>query len=102
MELYQYFAAFFAGIFFANATPHFVQGISGNKFPTPFSKPMYKGLSSAPLNVVWGLLNIFIGAIGSKYGNVHNHNHPALKCFFAGIITMSMIMGYIFQKKDKE
>jgi hypothetical protein len=32
-----YLCALFAGIFLANAIPHFVQGISGNKFPTPFA-----------------------------------------------------------------
>jgi hypothetical protein len=43
MEWYQYLAAFFAGAFLANTVPHFVKGISGDKFPTAFAKPPGKG-----------------------------------------------------------
>ena len=48
-----YLCAFFAGIFLTNAIPHFVQGISGNKFPTPFAKPPGKGvaLMAIPLSM---------------------------------------------------
>ena len=34
---YIYVLQFVAGLFLANGTPHFVQGISGNWFPTPFA-----------------------------------------------------------------
>jgi uncharacterized membrane protein len=102
MEWYQYIAAFFAGAFLANAVPHFVQGISGNKFPTPFAKPPGKGLSSAPLNVAWGLLNIVIGLLLCKAGKVQHHHHRALAIFFVGFAAMSIMMAYNFQKKDKE
>ena len=61
MEWYNYFSGFWAGMFLANFVPHFVNGISGNKFPTPFSKPHGKGLSSPALNVVWALVNLIIG-----------------------------------------
>ncbi len=50
---YNYIACFFAGVFFANVVPHFVQGISGDRFPTPFAHPPGKGLSSPTVNVVW-------------------------------------------------
>jgi hypothetical protein len=36
---YDYIASFFAGMFLANAVPHFVHGISGDRFPTPFAHP---------------------------------------------------------------
>ena len=36
---YNYIACFFAGIFLANFVPHFVHGISGDRFPTPFAHP---------------------------------------------------------------
>jgi len=58
MQWYQYLAVFFSGAFLANVVPHFVHGISGNKFPTPFAKPPGKGLSSATVNVVWSLVNL--------------------------------------------
>ena len=34
MNWYNYIASFFAGIFLANAVPHFVHGISGDRFPS--------------------------------------------------------------------
>ncbi len=39
MHWYSYVGCFFAGMFLANAVPHFVHGISGDPFPTPFAKP---------------------------------------------------------------
>jgi hypothetical protein len=57
MHWYHYIACFFAGIFLANAVPHFVQGVSGDRFPTPFAHPPGKGLTSSTENVVWALFN---------------------------------------------
>ncbi|MBN2002002.1 MAG: hypothetical protein JXA21_01490 [Anaerolineae bacterium] len=48
---------FFAGLFFANGIPHFVNGISGRRFHSPFAKPFVKGRSSPFSNVLWGLAN---------------------------------------------
>lgn len=39
MEWCHYLGGFCAGMFLANFVPHFVNGISGDDFPTPFSKP---------------------------------------------------------------
>ncbi len=58
MVWYVYVAYFFGGAFLGNCVPHFVNGISGRKFPTPFSKPPGKGLSSPLVNVLWGMLNL--------------------------------------------
>lgn len=44
----------------ANGVPHFVQGICGNKFPTPLATPRGVGESPALVNVIWGWFN-FIG-----------------------------------------
>ena len=61
MNWYNYLAAFFAGMFLANAVPHFVHGVSGDRFPSPFSHPPGKGLSSPTVNVLWALLNLLVG-----------------------------------------
>jgi hypothetical protein len=47
---------FFGGLFLANAVPHYVSGVMGKPFQSPFAKPPGKGLSSSTLNVVWGAL----------------------------------------------
>ena len=70
MNWYDYIASFFAGMFLANAVPHFVHGISGDRFPTPFAHPPGKGLSSPTVNVLWGLLNLVVGNILFRVGKV--------------------------------
>ena len=57
MRWYHYVAYFFGGAFLANAIPHFVNGVSGNPFQSPFASPPGEGLSSSTVNVLWGLLN---------------------------------------------
>jgi hypothetical protein len=58
---YDYLAHFFAGAFLANGMPHFVQGICGNKFQTPFASPPGVGESSPLVNVLWGWFNFVVG-----------------------------------------
>lgn len=52
---------FFAGMFLANAVPHFVSGMIGRAFQTPFAKPPGEGLSSSTVNVLWGFFNGVVG-----------------------------------------
>jgi hypothetical protein len=58
---YFYLAYFIAGLFLANGVPHFVNGISGRKFRSPFASPPAAGESSAVVNVIWGMVNFIIG-----------------------------------------
>lgn len=51
---------FFGGIFAANAVPHYVAGVMGRPFQSPFAKPPGKGLSSSSVNVLWGFLNAIV------------------------------------------
>jgi len=102
MEWYQYIAAFFSGVFFANMVPHFVQGISGNKFPTPFAKPPGKGLSSPTVNVVWALFNLLVGYVLFRASNMNSSNTLSIVIFFLGISAMSIMSSKTFQQKDKE
>ncbi len=61
MEWYAYLAYFFAGAFLANGVPHFVSGITGKRFQSPFASPPGVGESSPVVNVIWGLVNFFAG-----------------------------------------
>jgi hypothetical protein len=61
MSFLGYLRAFLAGLFLANAVPHFVMGVCGLPFPSPFAKPPGEGDSSPIVNVLWGFLNIVIG-----------------------------------------
>jgi len=61
MPWYTYVAYFFGGMFLVNAVPHFVSGVMGRKFPSPFASPPGKGESSPMVNVLWGAVNLVIG-----------------------------------------
>jgi hypothetical protein len=63
MAWYAYLAYFFAGFFLANGVPHFVNGISGKRFPSPFASPPAVGESSPLINAIWGLVNFVIGYV---------------------------------------
>jgi len=97
-----YLAIFFSGVFLANFVPHFVQGISGNKFPSPFAKPPGKGLSSPLVNVLWGGFNLLIGFILFIASNIDAGNYLAWFIFFAGIMAISIQCSIHFSSKDKE
>lgn len=60
MPWYDVVANFFGGVFLANFVPHFVAGVSGRSFPSPFAKPPFRGLSSPAVNVLWGLFNLAV------------------------------------------
>lgn len=99
MHWYSYVACFFAGMFLANAVPHFVHGISGDPFPTPFAKPPGKGLSSAPVNMAWALMNLVIGYVLFRPAHVGS-GMPALVVFFAGVAAIGLWLSVEFQKKQ--
>jgi hypothetical protein len=97
---YDYIACFFAGMFLANVVPHFVHGISGDRFPTPFAHPRGKGLSSPTVNVVWALLNLVVGYVLFRVGRVSHGGDSALGIFFAGIAAISTMFSVRFAKKQ--
>jgi hypothetical protein len=96
---YDYISCFFAGMFLANAVPHFVHGISGDRFPTPFAHPRGKGLSSPTVNAVWALLNLLVGYILFRVGKISSGNKSAFVVFFAGIAATSTVLSVRFAKK---
>ena len=61
MPWLDYLAYFFGGAFLTNAIPHFVNGVMGRPFQSPFAKPAGQGFSSSIVNVLWGFLNLVIG-----------------------------------------
>jgi hypothetical protein len=97
---YDYIACFFAGMFLANFVPHFVHGISGDRFPSPFAQPPGKGLSSPTVNVVWALFNLVIGYILFRVGNISSGGASALLVFFAGLAAISILMSVRFANKQ--
>jgi hypothetical protein len=102
MEWYNYLAGFWAGMFLTNVIPHLVHGVSGNRFPSPFSNPRGIGLSSPTTNVYWALFNLVVGYFLYGSGKIERANPLSVLAFFAGIALMSIYTSHRFQKKHQE
>jgi len=102
MKWYHYIACFFAGAFMVNMVPHFIHGVSGDVFPTPFATPPGKGPSSPTVNVFWGLLNLLIGYLLMRAGKVSNQKPMSLVIFFIGIVVMSWMASVVFMDKQMQ
>ena len=61
MAWHVYVAYFFGGMFLVNAVPHFVSGVMGRRFPSPFASPPGKGESSAVVKWCLGAFNLVVG-----------------------------------------
>ena len=92
MKWYHFVACFCAGLFIANTVPHFVHGVSGDSFPSPFSNPPGKGLSSPTVNVLWALFNLLVGYILIRVGKITQTNTWSLITFFIGVLVMSIML----------
>jgi hypothetical protein len=92
-----YIAYFFGGAFFVNAIPHFVNGVSGRSFPSPFASPPGKGLSSPTVNVLWGALNAIVGYfLVSHVGQFHIRSIPDVIVLGAGGLLMAVMLAWGF------
>jgi hypothetical protein len=99
MPWYDYVAWFFAGVFLANSVPHFLQGICGNKFQTPFASPPGVGESSAAVNVIWGWFNLVVGGLLLRF--FFPPLPPALglcAAAAAGVLLTALGLAYHFGK----
>jgi TRAP-type C4-dicarboxylate transport system permease large subunit len=99
MKWYHYLACFCAGLFLTNAVPHFMHGVSGDSFPSPFANPPGKGLSSPMVNVLWGLGNFVIGYLFLRVGKVSPTNRWGLAALFLGIVCISVLSSIVFADK---
>jgi hypothetical protein len=90
--------AFLSGALLANAVPHFVHGVSGERFFTPFSRR--NAMSPAVVNVLWAAVNIGLGAWLFRVGQVATTNHNANQVWFAvGGLLIAILNSVIFAKR---
>jgi hypothetical protein len=95
-EMIDYVACFCVRIFLTNVVPHFVHGISGDRFPAPFAHPPGKGLSAPTAKVVWALFNVVVEYVLFRVGKVSSANNSALVIFFAGVVATSTTLSMRF------
>ena len=95
---YNYLAHFIADAFLANGVPHFVQGICGNKFQTPFASPRGVGESSALVNVIWGWFNFLVGGVLLRFFLPPIPPPAVSAATLLGVLVMALWLGHHFGK----
>ena len=88
---------FFGGAFLANAVPHFVSGMMGRPFQSPFAKPPGKGLSSSTVNVLWGFANFVIAyLLIARVGNFDLRAADQVIAAGLGVLIMGVMTARMF------
>jgi hypothetical protein len=97
MRWNHYVSYFFGGAFLANALPHFISGVMGHPFQTPFASPPGQGLSSAIVNVLWGAFNFVLGYILTlRVGTFQVKQTKHVLIFGLGALTMALMLAFSF------
>jgi hypothetical protein len=97
MEWLHLVSYFFGGAFLTNAVPHFVSGVMGEPFQSPFAKPPGKGLSSSTVNVLWGFTNIVVGyVLVCRVGDFGLKITGDIVAFGLGILAIALLSARLF------
>jgi hypothetical protein len=97
MEWTHYLSYFFGGAFLTNAIPHFVSGVMGRPFQSPFAKPPGEGLSSSTVNVLWGLFNGVVGyVLICRVGHFEWHSTDYVIAVGFGVLVMGLVLARTF------
>src|SRR5277367_6052035 len=90
---------FFGAAFLANAVPHFVSGVMGQPFQSPFAKPPGQGLSSSMVNVLWGFFNLVVGyVLTCRVGTFDLRSTNQVVAFGLGILLTGILTARQFGK----
>jgi hypothetical protein len=97
MEWLDYVSYFFGGAFLTNAVPHFVNGVMGRPFQSPFAKPPGQGLSSSTINVLWGFFNLAVGyVLTCRVGNFDLRSTAHVIALGLGVLLFALMTARIF------
>lgn len=88
---------FFGGMFLVNTIPHFVAGVSGSPFQSPFATPPGEGLSPAMANVGWGLMNLVVAyLLLVRVGRFDLRDNRHIAAFGVGFGAMAAMLAHHF------
>lgn len=93
MNWFHFAAYVLAGALFANFVPHFVSGVLGRKFPTPFASPPFRGLSPSWANVLYGVANLALAyALLSGVGTFEPRSALHASAFGLGLTLWALMV----------
>ena len=97
MEWLDLVSYFFGGAFLTNAIPHFVSGVMGKPFQSPFAKPPGQGLSSSTVNVLWGSLNLVVSyVLVCRVGDFGLKSSSDVTALGLGILLIGLLSARLF------
>jgi hypothetical protein len=97
MPWLHYLSWFFGGALLTNVIPHFVSGVMGRAFQSPFARPSGEGLSSSTVNVLWGFLNLVAGyVLVCRVGDFDLHSTVDVAVLGLGALLLALMMARHF------
>ena len=82
---------FFGGCFLCNAIPHFICGVMGRPFQSPFAKPPGEGLSTSTIDVLWGFFNLVVAyLLLVRVGDFGLGSTPHMTALGLGVLMISL------------
>jgi hypothetical protein len=97
MKWLPYISYFFGGAFLSNAIPHFVSGVMGRAFQTPFATPSGEGLSSSTVNVLWGVFNLVVAyVLICRVGEFKLRSTTHAAVLGLGFLVMGLVSAHLF------
>ena len=97
MDVLELIAYFVAGLFLTNGVPHFINGISGRRFQTPFASPPGVGESPPLVNVLWGLFNFAVGyVLVNQIGSFEGDLSSDALALFSGMVVAGVGLAWHF------
>lgn len=93
---YHYVYAFLSGAIFVNFLPHFINGVSGRPFPSPFSNPPGVGVSSPVSNIAWATMNILLAYAFVYFGKLNQRHKTIAIAYFIGGLAMAFYLSNYF------
>jgi len=92
-----YIAHFIAAAFLTDGIPHFVNGVSGRPFRTPFAK-----LGSPTANVVWGWVNFLIAfLLFANIGPLYIGSLGDTIFVAVGMLVTGIVLARIFERESR-
>lgn len=97
MRWYHWLAYLFCGAFLTNAVPHFVSGVTGTPFSSPFATPPGEGLLPPMINVCWVSANLVVAyLLLAKVGSFDLRKAPHAGIFGVGAFGMALMIAQHF------
>ncbi|MBB3591264.1 hypothetical protein FHX08_001608 [Rhizobium sp. BK529] len=94
-----YVVHFIAAACLTNGVPHFVSGVSGRPFRTPFVHLQGTNLSSPVTNVVWGWFNFLIAfLLFANIGPLYIGTPGDTIFVAAGSLVAGVLLARIFER----